>query len=358
VTELHTPLVRVGGDPDRVGAEHGRVLRDRLRGFLADGNARLDYLLPHLPEDLDDLLDAYDAAITAQAPALGAEIGGLADGAGIRRRDAVLLQVRRELLGYSRIPTRGDCTTYARGGPGFGTPVLAQTVDLNGGLDDQIAVLDVEPGPGRIGSLVLSFGGLLGYLGVNDAGLAVGLNLVLGGTWGPGMPPYLAIRHVLDRAGSVDEAVALLRGLRVASSRSVMLCDRTGVATLEFPGGGPGSAAAMSRFEESVHTNHFLESRFASRDALNVFARNSSNQRLTACASALAALPDDAGPEQHLSLLAAPPITVRASGDIRRERTVAAVALLPGRGELHLRPGDPSRSSTRVFGTSRQAVPG
>ncbi len=137
---------------------------------------------------------------------------------GLDRDLAWLLQLRRELLGYSRV-TAGDCTAYAAAGG-----VLAQTVDLNGNLDDQIAVLEVAGPPRR--SLLLSFGGLLGYLGVNDAGVAVGLNLVLGGTWRPGVPPYLAIRHVLDTAESVDHAVECVG--RAATIRAAWSCTRRG----------------------------------------------------------------------------------------------------------------------------------
>ena len=123
--------------------------------------------------------------------------------------EAVLLQVRREILGYQKLPTMGDCTTYARTGP---DPVLAQTVDLNGDLDDHIAVLDVATGARR--SLVLSFGGLLGYLGVNDAGLAVGLNLVLGGAVAaraaavPGDPPRARQREQRRRSAGGAARVA------------------------------------------------------------------------------------------------------------------------------------------------------
>ena len=53
--------------------------------------------------------------------------------------------------------------------------------------------------------------------------------------------------------------------------------------------------------------------------------------------------------EDRFELLSTPPICVADTGDIRRERTVAAVVMLPGRGELHVRPGDPSRSATVSF---------
>jgi isopenicillin-N N-acyltransferase like protein len=347
--ESGVPVIRAGGDPFEVGHRHGRARAGALHAFLDDGLARINRLAPApvTVESLRPVLAEYDARIAAAAPALGEEIGGLADGAGIRRELAVLLQVRREIIGYQRVPARGDCTTYASlsAGPG-GEAVLAQTVDLNGDLDDQIAVLDIGlSGSSGRRALVLSFGGLLGYLGVNSDGLAIGLNLVLGGDWRPGLPPYLAIRHLLDNAGCVSDAVEILRGLgraeALASSRSLMLCDPGSVACVEI-------LDNELRFVEPVHTNHFLHPDFTGRDELNVFARNSSVLRLKAAASGLAGL-GSAGVEEHFALLCQPTICVAGVGDIRRERTVAAVVMVPGRGELHVRPGDPTGSATESF---------
>ena len=339
------PFVRAHGDPFERGHRHGAERAEALHAFIEDGLCRLNRLMPRSVsmESLRPALAAFQAEIAAAAPPLAEEIRGLAVGAGISHEHAVLLQVRREVMGYQRVPARGDCTTYARtGGSG---PVLAQTVDLNGDLDDHIGVLEVGgPGSPRR-ALLLSFAGLLGYLGVNSDGLAVGLNLVLGGEWRPGLPPYLAIRHLLDTASCVDEAVAVLRGLRLASSRSLSLCDARKTAFVEVL----GDELRVVEAPESVHTNHFLHPDLAPHDALNVFARNYSVQRLQACRARLADLPADAGVEDHFALLSAPPICVEGDGDIRRERTVAAVVMLPGRGELHVRPGDPSRSATRRF---------
>ncbi len=335
-----TRFVAAYGDPFEVGVTHGRALAARLRAFLGDGLTRLNRLLPE-PTSLAELrptLAAYDAQIASQTPNLHKEILGIAHGAGISRDEAVLLQVRREILGYQRIPTHGDCTTYARAGD-----VLAQTVDLNGELDDQLAVLAVNDH-----ALVLSLGGLLGYLGINRSGLAVGLNLVLGGDWRPGLPPYLAIRHLLDTADSVATALDVLRGLRLASSRSLTLCDATTAVAVEVL----GDELHVLPGPETAHTNHYLHPAFAPRDELNVFARNSSMLRLKAGQAAFESLPAGADAEAHFALLANPPICVADSGDIRRERTVAAVVMRPGTGravELHLRPGDPARSATEAF---------
>ena len=345
---LKVPYIRAHGDPFSAGRQHGAALSEALHAFLADGLTRLHRILPK-PVTLASLgprLAAFSDAISAQTPELAEELRGLAQGADISYEQAVLLQVRREIMGYSKIPTMGDCTTYARAGASrFGAAVLAQTVDLNGDLDDQISVLDVaRPDTGRR-ALVLSFGGLLGYLGITSDGLAIGLNLVLGGDWRPGLPPYLAIRHLLDTATGVDDAVAILRGLRLASSRSLMMCDASKAVYVEIL----GDEIRVVDAQELAHTNHFLHPDFVSRDELNVFARNSSVLRLKACQAALTSLPADASAEEHFGLMSAAPICVADTGDVRRERTVAAVVMRPALGELHVRPGDPSRSATQSF---------
>ncbi len=342
------PFVRLRGSPFEVGFQHGAARQNALAEFIDDDLCRINKLAPSAVTlaELSPVLADYAAAIATATPALGEEIIGLASGAGITPEEAVLLQARRELIGYQKIPTRGDCTTYASltAGPSH-SPVLAQTVDLNGNLDDQIAVLDVGLSGSSREALVLSFGGLLGYLGINSDGLAIGLNLVLGGAWHPGLPPYLAIRHLLDNAGSVAQALDILAGLPLASSRSLTLCDPAAVSCVEILGG----ELRVTADRQSAHTNHYLHPDFASADELNVFARNSSLLRLKAGQAALADATSGLDVEEHFGLLTQPAICVGDTGDIRRERTVAAVVMLPERGELHLRPGDPSRTGTQTF---------
>ncbi|MEV3991470.1 C45 family peptidase [Streptomyces sp. NPDC049837] len=341
------PFVRAAGDPYTVGRTHGAALATTLRAFLGDSLARLNKVLPE-PVTLDGLrptIAAHRAEITAALPGVAEEVAGLAAGAGITEDEAWLLQLRREIMGYRKVPTAGDCTTWALAGSDPAGPALAQTVDLNGDLDDVISVLEVSPAHSPRRSLVLSFGGLLGYLGINSDGLAVGLNLVLGGDWKPGVPPYLAIRHLLDTAGGVEEALKVLAGLPLASSRSLTLCDRERALWIEVL----DDDLRVHEAERTVHTNHFLHPDFVTADEINVFARNSSARRLRAATDGLAGLGAGAGPEEHFALLSRPPIRVPDRGDIRAERTVAAAVLLPAEGRLHLRPGDPALSRTQVF---------
>lgn len=341
---MPVPHVRVEGDAFAIGRAHGLARAGALRAFLADSLTRLNLILPS-PVSMDALIPvirAYRAEIAAASPELAEEIKGLAAGAGISLDQATLLQIRREILGYRAVRAMGDCTSYARAADG----VLAQTVDLNGNLEDQLCVLRIARAGSPRRVLLLSFGGLLGYLGINSDGLAIGLTLVLGGKWGPGLPPYLAIRHLLDTSTTVAEAIAALRGLCLASSRTIVLCDRRTCAYVEILDGD----VRIAKADQVVHTNHFLDPRLAPHDELNVFARNSSARRLAACQSGLAKIPVGASAEDHFRLLSESPICVPGNGSIRLEHTVAAVVMMPRAGELHLRPGNPALAATQVFG--------
>ncbi len=321
------------------------ALRQQIRAFLDDDLARLNRVLPQ-PVSLAALapeIAAYRREIAEGAPSLAEEIEGLAEGAGIAPDEAMLLQMRREVMGYSRFRTAGDCTTLCQQrGDG---PLLAQTIDLNGNLEDQMVILRIahRASPRRV--LLLSFTGLLGYLGLNSDGLAIGLNLVLGGAWRPGIPPYLAIRHLLDTCSDIESCLDWLSRTRLASSRSLLLCDARRSVIVEHCDG----KLAVREGRRLVHSNHFLSPDFIAMDQMNPFARNSSVQRLDACAAQLDRLRGDAGPEDYMALLSRGPICVPDTGNIAREKTVGAVVLLPKAGALHVRRGNPALARTEIF---------
>jgi predicted choloylglycine hydrolase len=333
------------GMPRELGRAHGMALRQQIRTFLDDDLARLNRVLPRQISltTLEPEIAAYRREIAAAAPSLAEEIEGLAEGAEIAPDEAMLLQIRREVMGYSRFHTAGDCTTLCRHGEDG--PVLAQTIDLNGNLDDQMVILRIahRSSPRRV--LLLSFTGLLGYLGLNSDGLAIGLNLVLGGTWRPGIPPYLAIRHLLDSSSDIDSCLDWLSRVPLASSRSLSLCDAHHSVTVELCDGKLSVRAGTTL----VHTNHFLSEDFVAIDQMNPFSRNSSVRRLEACVAQLDRLGSHGGPEDYMALLCQEPICVPDTGNIRREKTVGAVVLLPKDGTLHVRRGNPALARTEKF---------
>ena len=347
---LQRSPIHLAGSPEDRGHRLGLAQKAQISHFLGEKLARLNYgrSEPLTREGIAKQLRAYGDAIAASTPRLWREIVAFSEAAEISREDAILLQTRREMMGYTRFPAAGDCTSLVRVKPQ--AAFLAQTVDLTGEMQEHIQLLHLageDIAGGR--AIIVSFTGLLGYLGMNAAGLAVGLNLVLAGDWAPGLPPYLAIRHLIDRAHSVEEGIEILSGLPLASSRNFVLCDCNSAAMVEY---ACGRFSVMSA-ADLCHANHFVDPDFAKIDALNVFAQNSSRARHASAEQVLAEHPGHPSARSMLNALSAAPINVQGARDMTRERTVAAVMMSPRAGEMVLRRGDPAHAKDETFTLSQ-----
>ena len=339
-------VIELTGDPFKRGLEYGNQCKDRINRFIDDDLCRINSLLPQRKRLADFMphIKAHGEVIEDQVPDLYREIQGLAVGAEITLDLALFLQLRREMVGYRAVEPNGDCTTVCIGESAEG-PLLGQTIDLNGNLEDQILLLRTSSPDKQRSAFILTFTGLLGYLGINDRGLCVGLNLVLGGEWRPGIPPYLAIRHLIDNCNCVNEAVAELKKLKLSSSRSITLCDLSSHKTLEFY----EDRMSIISGRYLIHTNHYLAPEFEKFDKLNPFAKNSSVKRFNTADQVVSKGRKAMTSDDLMRVFCQKPICVPANGDIRQERTVGAVVMVPNQGEIHIRTGNPSHAITQKF---------
>lgn len=344
-------LVALADTPFESGRAHGQACGAEIRAFVGDRLARVNALRA-LPLEREAALAAalrQGRFLQDAAPALAEEVRGLAAGAGLSFAEALLLQYRRELVGWESREAHG-CSLMAWAPP-QGGPLLAQTIDLEGGVADLVRVFRTPPGlPGgapRV--LMVGLAGLVGYLGLNDRGLAIGINMVLSKGWRLGVSPYLLVRHLLGRA-SLDEAVGELRRLGRSSSRCLTLLQGRRCVTVEMT----ADDLRVSEGLPAAHTNHYLHRDFEPLDASNPFSKNSSRQRLALVGDRLRGPAAPAGAEQALDALADHSmfpvgVCMHAQGHLTRADTVAAVVMDPARGTLHLRRGHPCTAPTEVF---------
>lgn len=342
-------LLRVRGTPRAIGRQHGEACRESLRAWRDDQMFRLGRIAPR-PASRAQLHEAalrHHEHIRANLPDLAEEIRGVAEGAALPHEDILVCQLRRELAGYTRFPGRGDCSLAAARGA---RPFLAQTVDLAGHMAEFAQVMHVEPihGPPM---LLFTFTGMLAYLGINAHGLAVGINLVLGGSWQPGIPAYLLVRRLLACA-SVDEALAVAGATGHASSRALTLMDARALATIEYT---PHDHRVLRGDRELTHTNHFLHPDMVAAEAINVFALSGSRRRLQALDRRLASVDHSATGEAVIQALfahspeASDGLCVHDTADARVESTAAAVCLRPAEGRLTACRGTPCTASFQEF---------
>lgn len=340
------PVIKVKGLPYDRGHQYGEQLKAPIQTFLSDKLARIN-LSRKREISYDEAMEAvasYAPFIEADLPLLAEEIEGLADGAGITYMEAMLLQVRREILPYGL-----ECTSLA-GFDAEGRAFIAQNVDLPGHLSELGIILRVEPQTASEPELLMyTYVGLLGYLGINSFGIGVGLNMVISGGWRPGVPPYLIMRQLLHQP-DLESCLSEISRIRRASSRSIMLTDGKRVINLEMT----VDEQAMIERELLIHTNHYLCEEFRELDLVN--PNSSTFERLQRTSAILGAekrpsydvlrriLSDHQG--------SAGSICAHSPDDPTRGETIASAILFPGDGLLYAAKGYPCRNAFQEYALS------
>ena len=120
------------------------------------------------------------ANVRALLPNLLEEIRGLAEGARIEMADALACNIRSLPTGTGE----GGCTAYAvsRNGTAERGILAGQNSDMDDHVPPLAYVLHLQP-RNKPEVLIWTFGGMIGYHGMNSVGLAHFANALGGGTW-------------------------------------------------------------------------------------------------------------------------------------------------------------------------------
>lgn len=252
------PHVRAtAADPYDRGVARGEQLREGIPAA-AEVYDRLFALGGITPARVaEDAARALDD-IARFRPAARAEIAGIAHGAGVEEWRVAALNARTEILARSAAVPPGECTTIVRRVPDgdaatrtFGVQTWDWHIEL-GALWHTL-----ESRGGRHDVVGLTENGILAKLGVNSAGLALHFNILGHRRDGVGgVPMHVLAAVVLEEAGSVAEAVEIVRGAPLASSGSFALFDETDAVLLDLS--PVGVFEAPSEHDTFVRTNHFL----------------------------------------------------------------------------------------------------
>lgn len=252
------PLIRAAGSYREMGRQHGEQAADKIKShveFIA-ADARLSRAQLHAEAM------AFHPLFAKYCPHLLEEIEGLAEGAGIPLAEALAVNIRGEL---GRAGKAG-CTTYAIGRSTTldGKILAGQNSDMGPHVPPLGYVLHLKP-TDKPEVLMWTFGGMIGYHGVNSLGVAHFANSLFGE--GPdvqwGMPHYPLKRLMLE-CEHVDQVVELLKTIPLASSANYMICDGHGnILDVEATTAGP-EILRDNQTGFLVHSNHYICSRYAS----------------------------------------------------------------------------------------------
>lgn len=201
-------VLLVAGTPEQMGAAHGRLLRSKAR-LLTE---RVLYMVGGVDSIhsgtwfLDRMAEIHRRTVPHIPPRFLAECDALAQAAGLSQQEGRFANLFPERFHCSGVAVRGKATADGRV---LHARVLDYMRDIN--LQDAALVAVLMP-EGYNTWMSLGYAGFVGTVtALNERGLAVGEMGGRGeGNW-DGMPMSLLLRDIMERASTVDEALALLR---------------------------------------------------------------------------------------------------------------------------------------------------
>ncbi len=235
------PLVQAKGSRYAIGFEHGRQVRDLVRGTLGWSLEQVEAGGVGPREARRHALALLDV-VQASTPDLVDEVRGIADGAGLSIEDAAVINTRYELLvlsGSDRARphvTGAECTLFGleASRTADGQPIIGQNVDLRPESRPYWIMLDVTPDGGpRV--LTATLAGMLAQEGINSHGLALCGSMVRCAGWRKGYPTRKFLRRRVLEQPTVEAGAQTIRATPSrASSHNLLLADASGrVADIE-----------------------------------------------------------------------------------------------------------------------------
>ncbi len=272
-------LLEISGSPFDMGRQHGlaypkeiaELAEDRVQlssnkywtgkelsrqEVLALGQACLPYHQSYVPDLMEELRG------TSQATGIGLTelliLNGFTDFIDtVYSIDPVSLAAIGRTVPVPAHPGADNCTAFIVNpevtleGQGF----FGQTWDMHDTATPYVILLRGKPANG-LSFLTLTIIGCVGMIGMNEAGIAVGINNLVANDGQIGVTWPFVIRKILAQ-DNLDDALACITEVKLAGGHNYMLADSSG------RGYNVEAMSARYRVEEvtggaMVHTNHCL----------------------------------------------------------------------------------------------------
>lgn len=348
-------VLALSGSPESIGDAHGRAFGDQIRSYMQTrrklslvGTQLTEHQVTEIAEEMLDAHRAYDADLFV-------EMIAMADASGISPAEAVIVGGYTDFIDAVRALASGKavedtCTAVITpdaqsDGDGF----LAQTWDMNASATPHVFMLDVSPDR-HPRSLVFTTHGTVGQIGMNEAGIAIGINNLTVTDGGIGVTWPFVVRKALKQT-SFEDALACITDAPLAGGHNFLLFDADGNgASVE----ATTTRTVVDPLGETplVHTNHclFPETIAVEADRPPTLNTNSTSRLSDATALLAAAVPHTTASmiellsdERSICRRPEPPFEYESSG---------AVVMRPGTRELWACWGQPSDNDFEHFSLS------
>lgn len=333
-------VLRLTGSPRERGLAHGRAYAEAIRRYTeervhlaADGSWAGR---PVTRADVLALAEEMLPAHRAYAPDLYEEMVALAEAAGISAAEAVIVggftdfvdavRARSEAAAHAAPASPAleaeldDCTAIL-------TPnILAQTWDMHDSATEHVVMLDIDD---AVPSWVFTTVGCVAQIGMNAAGIAIGINNLAATDGRVGVTWPFVVRKVLQ-ATTLEAARAAIADAPLAGGHNYLVLDAHGQG---FNVEAMPTHATFEPLEDRplVHANHCVVPAARAREAARSPSLLESSHARHARAVQLSAGPLDA--DALMAFTRDPTICRRSEAPYHVESS-GAVVMSPGTREL------------------------
>jgi isopenicillin-N N-acyltransferase-like protein len=344
-------LLKVHGSPRQIGLQVGEALRDKIPLAIDQiFEHELGYFeamtvgpVPELPAmtraDVLQKTRAYLPHFQQYAPDMVQELHGIAEGARIDFEEALLLQIRGEIV-YA---LTGGCTSFALGASTTKDHAVVTgqnwdyAVDLDLGI---VHLLHVTPDEGPR-QLMLTFAGLTSYLGINSSGVSSFCNALPWAWCSVGIPHYPLWWRVFRETGLAGVRSVMEQTKSVQAENHVFSDSSGSIANGELTPEG----VAWLPDEEGffVHTNHYVSQRYRNRPDLPVYLADSPLrlERMRSLIRTKLGVLDVASMETFLSDHQGFPTSICRHEKLPGFWTSASLVAVPQKGLMYVCAGNP-----------------
>ena len=352
-------VLKLAGSPRDMGLAHGRAFRDEIRRYTAErvalaGSAVWTGHAMHR-DDVLALADACIAEHAAYAPDLMEEVSGIAEATDLSVAELIITNGFTDFIDlvYARGGSTGatdqvedDCTAFiipdsmSADGRGF----FGQTWDMHANSAPYVVLLHGRP-VGAPTFIAFSLTGCVGMIGMNDAGIAIGITNLLSAEGQIGVSWPFVVRKALQQT-DIDSALACITEARLMGAHDFVLFDRQGIGiNIEAM---PGQCdLTQTSTDALVHSNHCLVPETLKRCRPRAPASQASSEARLARAQQQLANGKFAK-KDLMALTRDPVICVRAEPPLDME-TCGAVIMQPGTGRMWAVQGLPDENEYAAF---------
>ncbi|TGD11001.1 C45 family peptidase [Brevibacterium sp. S111] len=248
-----TFTVRAADHIDR-GRRRGQTLRTGIASTLA-AYRRYFAHLSIAEADVRSAAMSSFARLQEWSPTDAEEVAAAAEGAGVEVAELMEIIARTEIMTLAAAaPT--ECSTVSFTSPG--ASVAAQNWDWAADFSTLWHINDVGSVPGQHRHVGIAEFGMLGKIGLNEAGVGVLLNILKHTGDGPGgVPIHMILNRVLSRASTLAEALEIIHSSPTSSSSIITVITAEAAVQVEIAGETKRERRADGR-GFLIHTNHFL----------------------------------------------------------------------------------------------------